>query len=270
MPCSCFSSLLNSRSSKMCLDFYHTVTVSLRRTSYVFVFLRTDCFMKRRKKNFNVSTKRSQKMVCVPTNKKNVSKSIIFAKINFPAVVLWSVSIRRLTLVRDDVKPAIHIPSHIFFVFFFLNVVTVVAFTRAKYACFACFFFVKFHFSIKTNMQTVGTFEHTKIYIILDPKMGDIEAEKDECFGVFQWILPPMRLYNTHVRKPQVLAREMPVRMFDSSCVTLVLLKHFDTFANSMENWEWERVIQTHMLTYRTPCGCVATSMLQFGRTTKK
>lgn len=142
------------------------------------------------------------------------------------------------------------------------------------YTCEICtfcmFFLVKFHFSIKTNMQTVGTFEHTKIYIILDPKMGDIEAEKDECFGVFQWILPPMRLYNTHVRKPQVLAREMPVRMFDSSCVTLVLLKHFDTFANSMENWEWERVIQTHMLTNRTPCVCVATSMLQFGRTTKK
>lgn len=142
------------------------------------------------------------------------------------------------------------------------------------YTCEICtfcmFFFGEISFFYQNqhaNGRNVRTYQDIHYF---GSENGRHWSGKRWVFGVFQWILPPMRLYNTHVRKPQVLAREMPVRMFDSSCVTLVLLKHFDTFANSMENWEWERVIQTHMLTNRTPCGCVATSMLQFGRTTKK
>lgn len=54
----------------MCLDFYHTVTVSLRRTSYVFVFLRTDCFMKRRKKIQCQHKKESKDGVCANEQEK--------------------------------------------------------------------------------------------------------------------------------------------------------------------------------------------------------
>lgn len=163
-------------------------------------------------------------------------------------------------------KP-LYIPSRIFFVLFF--------FSRSRhrcrlYTCKICTFYMPFfsllHF-LKGKMLPEH-FEFRQDIHYFRAENGRNWSGKRWVFGVFQWILPSMRLVHLCLQTTSFGKRKVPVRAFDSNCAVthIGLVK---TLRHTCKT-EWQRkfersgLFDSHMLTKWTPYGCVATSLLKF------
>lgn len=84
-------------------------------------------------------------------------------------VVLWSVTRRRKTLVRDDVETAIYTPAHIFCVLFFFRRRHRCRFCTCKICTFFTCFLVCVFFPVclMANGNRNGIVEYIKSYMIL-------------------------------------------------------------------------------------------------------
>lgn len=142
-------------------------------------------------------------------------------------------------------KP-LYIPSRIFFVLFF--------FSRSRhrcrlYTCKICTFYMPFfsllHF-LKGKMLPEH-FEFRQDIHYFRTENGRNWSGKRWVFGVFQWILPSMRLVHLCLQTTSFGKRKVPVRAFDSNCAVthIGLVKTLRHLLNRMAGKIWaERVVR--------------------------